>query len=97
MGRNFDDYPGFQPFRAWANIYAQDCTIKTYLQYKKCLYIIKYMEYVSITAGFCAICHCQPGGPCLNGSFALNPLKEIEKQLGRHTDMYLIIVDITPR
>ena len=27
MGRNFDDYPGFQPFRSWANTYAQDCTI----------------------------------------------------------------------
>ena len=25
MGRNFDDYPGFQPFRSWANTYAQDC------------------------------------------------------------------------
>ena len=28
MGRNFDDYPypGFQPFRSWANTYAQDCS-----------------------------------------------------------------------
>ena len=26
MGRNFDDYPGFQPFRSWENTYAQDCT-----------------------------------------------------------------------
>ena len=25
MSRNFDDYPGFQPFRSWANTYAQDC------------------------------------------------------------------------
>ena len=25
MGRNFDDYPGFQPMRSWANTYAQDC------------------------------------------------------------------------
>ena len=25
MDRNFDDYPGFQPFRSWANTYAQDC------------------------------------------------------------------------
>ena len=25
MGQNFDDYPGFQPFRSWANTYAQDC------------------------------------------------------------------------
>ena len=25
MGRNFDDYPGVQPFRSWANTYAQDC------------------------------------------------------------------------
>ena len=25
MGRNFDDNPGFQPFRSWANTYAQDC------------------------------------------------------------------------
>ena len=24
MGRNFDDYPGFQPMRSWANTYAQD-------------------------------------------------------------------------
>ena len=24
MGRNFDDYPGFQPFRSWAN--TQVCT-----------------------------------------------------------------------
>ena len=27
MGRNFYDYPGFQPFRSWGNTYAQDCTI----------------------------------------------------------------------
>ena len=26
MGRNFDDYLGFKPFRFWANTYAQDCT-----------------------------------------------------------------------
>ena len=26
MGQNFDDYPGFQPVRSWANTYAQDCT-----------------------------------------------------------------------
>ena len=26
MGRNFDDYPGFQPMRSWANTYAQDCS-----------------------------------------------------------------------
>ena len=26
MGQNFDDYPGFQPFRSWANTYAQDCS-----------------------------------------------------------------------
>ena len=25
MGQNFDDYPGFQPMRSWANTYAQDC------------------------------------------------------------------------
>ena len=25
MGRNFDDYPGFHPFRPWANTYAQHC------------------------------------------------------------------------
>ena len=25
MGRNFDDYPVFQPFKSWANTYAQDC------------------------------------------------------------------------
>ena len=25
MGRNFDDYSGFQPMRSWANTYAQDC------------------------------------------------------------------------
>ena len=25
MGRNFDNYPGFQPMRSWANTYAQDC------------------------------------------------------------------------
>ena len=27
MGQNFDDYPGFQPFRSWANTYAQDCIV----------------------------------------------------------------------
>ena len=27
IGRNFDDYPGFHPFRSWANTYAQDCTV----------------------------------------------------------------------
>ena len=33
MGRNFDDYPGFQPFRSWANTYAQDCSSeKSYLE-----------------------------------------------------------------
>ena len=26
MGRNFDDYPGVQPKRSWANTYAQDCS-----------------------------------------------------------------------
>ena len=26
MGKNFDDNPGFQLFRSWANNYAQDCT-----------------------------------------------------------------------
>ena len=26
IGRNFDDYPGFHPFRSWANTYAQDCS-----------------------------------------------------------------------
>ena len=31
MGRNFDDYPGFQPFRSWANTYAQDCKWKSIL------------------------------------------------------------------
>ena len=31
MGRNFDDYPGFQPFRSWANTYAQDCRQKKLL------------------------------------------------------------------
>ena len=25
MGQNFDDYPGFQTMRSWANTYAQDC------------------------------------------------------------------------
>ena len=25
MGRNFDDYPGFQPMRSWINTYAKDC------------------------------------------------------------------------
>ena len=25
MGQTFDDYPGFQPMRSWANTYAQDC------------------------------------------------------------------------
>ena len=33
MGRNFDDYPGFQSFRSWANTYAQDCNNQ--LQKKK--------------------------------------------------------------
>ena len=27
MGWNFDDYPGFQPMRSWANTYAQDCNL----------------------------------------------------------------------
>ena len=39
MCRNFDDYPGFQPFRSWANTYAQDCmksyqTLVTKLQFQ---------------------------------------------------------------
>ena len=29
MSRNFDGYPGFQPFRSWANTYAQDCICAT--------------------------------------------------------------------
>ena len=28
MGRNVDDYPGFQSMRSWVNTYAQDCTIQ---------------------------------------------------------------------
>ena len=30
MGRNFDDFPGFQPFRSWANTYAQDCSTSSW-------------------------------------------------------------------
>ena len=26
IGQNFNDYPGMQPMRSWANTYAQDCT-----------------------------------------------------------------------
>ena len=26
MGQKFDDYPGFQSMRSWANTYAQDCS-----------------------------------------------------------------------
>ena len=37
MGRNFDDYPGFQPFRSWANTYAQDCN-------RQCSAKILYVE-----------------------------------------------------
>ena len=32
MGRNFDDYPGCQPFRSWANTYAQDCNKSRYYE-----------------------------------------------------------------
>ena len=40
MGRNFDDYPGFQPFRSWANTYAQDCIYRGYILYK----LLNYMK-----------------------------------------------------
>ena len=36
MGRKFDDYSGFQPFRSWANTYAQDCTTTKELQRAYC-------------------------------------------------------------
>ena len=54
MGRNFDDYPGFQPFRSWANTYAQDCkyVFSVFFQYANlfennssaewCLYISEW-------------------------------------------------------
>ena len=36
MGRNFDDYPGFLPFRSWANTYAQDCRFMSFMIFWLC-------------------------------------------------------------
>ena len=48
MGRNFDDYPGFQPFRSWANTYAQDC--KSLFTFSTVLgAVIKCKQYSDIT------------------------------------------------
>ena len=48
MGRNFDDYTGFHPFRSWANTYAQDC--KSVIQYMESIAsfeeILQYMYIV---------------------------------------------------
>ena len=56
MGRNFDYYSGFQPFRTWANTYAQDCTGKSFSealilastnpQYEKRLFIDLPVQYI---------------------------------------------------
>ena len=48
MGQNFDDYPGLQPMRSWANTYAQPCNVKSRLGYP---WVPGWVEgsYVNIT------------------------------------------------
>ena len=45
MGRNFDDYPRFQPFRSWANTYAQDCKSLTKIL-NRLMYMLCMSQYV---------------------------------------------------
>ena len=53
-GRNFDDYPGFQPMRSWANTYAQDCTSFWYWRSK----ISQLWIYILIVSYWMIICYC---------------------------------------
>ena len=46
---NFDDYPGFQPFRSWANTYAQDCSKQPFIRKPK--YICSKNSYRSCYLG----------------------------------------------
>ena len=54
MGRKFDDYPGFQPMRFWANTYAQDCMklLTWSVHFCVCL-VIPYLETFSMTLPSC--------------------------------------------
>ena len=67
MGQNFDDYPGFQPFRSWANTYAQDCIFKqnfmcreqkhhcVLIKIEKCLKSIEFKwNFLHLLAPLCA-------------------------------------------
>ena len=44
---DFDDYPGLQPMRSWANIYAQDCSTSQNKMLSKDLFS-KYSLYVNM-------------------------------------------------
>ena len=44
MGRNFDDYPSFQPMRSWVNTYAKDC-IRLYL-FEIVKYEVPHKSYI---------------------------------------------------
>ena len=60
LGRNFDDYPGFQPIRSWASSYAQDFKCHIWLDigsiwifpfYRKLIWFASHLqkfEYVNI-------------------------------------------------
>ena len=48
MGRKFDDYPGFQQMRSWANTYAQDCMY--YLS--KCFSTYEFTVHTICTSKF---------------------------------------------
>ena len=47
MGQNFDDYPGFQPMRSWANNYAQDCKTDLILHRQKFSTVQTIIYYIS--------------------------------------------------
>ena len=51
IGRNFDDYPGFQPFRSWANTYAQDCTCLFIQIFQKLTLSKFYPDFILILSG----------------------------------------------
>ena len=48
MGRNFDDYPGFQPFRSWVNTYAQDCSSYVHIMEYRCTTYVRMTGLLAV-------------------------------------------------
>ena len=61
MGRNFDDYPGLQPMRSWANTYAQHCNI-FFSQWVRTILVTKY-HFSSRRISFSLKCPLSSLGP----------------------------------